>query len=109
MDVLSRPCWRTTSPSTRTSGSTRRAITCCTATLSRRSVRRRSASCSTRSANGGRALAMGRVPAPCRVRARPLLDNLGGLEEDVLGDGEAERLRGLEVDNQLERRGLLDG
>jgi hypothetical protein len=30
-----------------------------------------------------------------------LLDQLRGLEKDVLGDGEAERLRRLEVDHEV--------
>jgi hypothetical protein len=37
-----------------------------------------------------------------------LLDNLGGLEEDVVGDGEAESLRRLEVDHGVEAHRLLD-
>ena len=37
-----------------------------------------------------------------------LLDHLGRLEEQRLRDCEAERLGGLEVDHQLEFRGLLD-
>jgi hypothetical protein len=42
------------------------------------------------------------------VALRGLLNDLGGLEEDVLGDGEAERLRRLEVDHEVERGRLLD-
>ena len=38
-----------------------------------------------------------------------LFDHLICLEEDRLRDREAERLRGLHVDHQLELRGLLDG
>jgi hypothetical protein len=37
------------------------------------------------------------------------LDDLGGLEQHVLRDGEAERLRRLEVDDEVERHGLLYG
>src|SRR3954447_1096233 len=36
-----------------------------------------------------------------------LLDDLGGLEEDVWGDGEAERLGRLEVNKEIEDAGLL--
>src|SRR5215207_4621509 len=36
-----------------------------------------------------------------------LLDHLGGLEQDVVGNGEAERLGCLEVDDELKRRRLL--
>jgi hypothetical protein len=38
-----------------------------------------------------------------------LPDDLVGLEEECRGDREAERLGGLEIDDQLEFRGLLDG
>src|SRR3954452_25103691 len=38
-----------------------------------------------------------------------LLDELGGLEQHVRGDGEAEGLRGLEVDDELKFARLLDG
>ena len=38
---------------------------------------------------------------------RNLLDNLGGLEQHVRGDGEAQRLGGLEVEDQFELRGLF--
>src|SRR5436309_10473546 len=41
--------------------------------------------------------------------AGPLLDHLVRLEEDRLRDREAEHLRGLDVDHQLELCGLLDG
>jgi hypothetical protein len=37
-----------------------------------------------------------------------LLEDLGGLEQHVVGDGEAEGLGGLEVDDELELAGLLD-
>src|SRR3954447_5864240 len=37
------------------------------------------------------------------------LDDLGGLEQHVLGDGEAESLGGLEVDDEVEGRRLLHG
>src|SRR5688572_12337290 len=37
-----------------------------------------------------------------------LLDDLGGLEQDVRGDGEAQGLGRLEVDDQLELPWLLD-
>ncbi len=43
------------------------------------------------------------------ARRRSSPDHLGRLEEERWGNGEAERLRGLEVDDQLERGGLLDG
>ena len=42
-------------------------------------------------------------------RGGPLLDHLGGLEEDVPRDGEAEGLGGLEVDHEVEGRRLLHG
>ena len=38
-----------------------------------------------------------------------LPDHLIRLEADMRGNGQAERLRGLEVDDQLELHGLLDG
>jgi hypothetical protein len=38
-----------------------------------------------------------------------LSDHLGGLEEERRRDGEAQGLGGLEVDDQLELAGLLDG
>ena len=38
-----------------------------------------------------------------------LLDDLGGLEQHVLGDGEPEGLGRLEVDDEVELAGLLDG
>ena len=41
------------------------------------------------------------------VRHRNSPDHLVGLEEEGRRDGEAERLRGLEVDDQLELGGLL--
>src|SRR5437879_6111943 len=44
-------------------------------------------------------------PFPCAH----LLDHLVRLEKEHRGDGEAERLGGLEVDDQLELRGLLHG
>jgi hypothetical protein len=36
-----------------------------------------------------------------------LLDDLGGLEQHVVGDGQAERLGGVEVDDELGLPGLL--
>src|SRR5262249_38484822 len=51
-------------------------------------------------------------PRPCPARTggdRPSLDDLGGLEEHVLGDGEPESLSGLEVDDEVELARLLDG
>jgi hypothetical protein len=42
-----------------------------------------------------------------RSTPRGLLDDLGGLEQHVLGDGEAERLGGLEVDHEIEGHRLL--
>ena len=41
---------------------------------------------------------------PCHV----LLDDVGRLEQDRLGDGQPECLGGLEVDDQVERGRLLD-
>jgi hypothetical protein len=42
--------------------------------------------------------------------SRPsLLDDLIGPLQERLRDGESDRLRGLEVDNEVELRGLLDG
>jgi hypothetical protein len=43
--------------------------------------------------------------------ARPsgLLNDLGGLEQHVVGDGQAEGLSGFEVDNDLESHRLLNG
>jgi hypothetical protein len=40
-------------------------------------------------------------------RGQELADHLVGLEEERRGNGAAEGLGGLEVDDQLERRGLL--
>src|SRR5688572_20024537 len=39
---------------------------------------------------------------------RRLLDDLGGLEQHVVGEGEAKRLGGLEVDYEVEAHRLLD-
>ena len=39
----------------------------------------------------------------------PLSDDLGRLEEEGRGDGQAQGLRGLEVDDELKLSGLLDG
>jgi hypothetical protein len=38
-----------------------------------------------------------------------LPDHVGRLEEEGWRDGQAQRLRGLEVDDELQDRGLLDG
>jgi hypothetical protein len=43
------------------------------------------------------------------VKPRGLADHLARLEEERWGNGEAEGLGGLEVDDQLERGGLLHG
>src|SRR5207245_160915 len=59
------------------------------------------------------------TPPPARAQPRPrpartggeslsLLDDLGGLHQHLLRDGEAQRLRRLEVDHEVEGRGLLD-
>ena len=48
------------------------------------------------------------IAHPVNPRASYSLDQLIGTAEDRLRHGEAERLRGLEVDDQLERRRLLD-
>src|SRR4030095_10317143 len=45
---------------------------------------------------------------PSRSARACLLDHLIRLEKKRRGDGQAERLGGLEVDDQLELRGLLD-
>src|SRR5215471_2294234 len=53
-----------------------------------------------------------RAPVRCSVMlgSRPsLLNNLIGPQQQRLRDGEAKRLGGLEIDNQLELGGLLDG
>jgi hypothetical protein len=44
-----------------------------------------------------------------RKRADSPFDDLIGAEQQRRRDGEAERLRGLQVDDQLELRRLLDG
>jgi hypothetical protein len=43
----------------------------------------------------------------CLRKLAGLPDDLIGLEEERRGDGEAEDLSGLEIDDQLELRGLL--
>ena len=43
-----------------------------------------------------------------RVQKPELLDHLVGKREQLVGDFEAERLRDLEVDHELELAGLLD-
>jgi hypothetical protein len=40
---------------------------------------------------------------------RSLLNDLGGLEQHVRGDGEAEGVGGPEIDHEVEFTGLLDG
>src|SRR3712207_4815062 len=42
-------------------------------------------------------------------RTACLLNQLGGLDEDGLREGEAERLGGLEVDHEVEQHGLFNG
>ena len=42
-------------------------------------------------------------------RTHPLLDDLGRLGQDLLRDGQPKPLCGLEVDHEVERRGLFDG
>src|SRR5215475_5319785 len=46
-------------------------------------------------------------PSRCIRKLVGSTDHFSRLEEDGRGNGEAERLGGLEVDNQLELRGLL--
>src|SRR3954471_16977948 len=51
-------------------------------------------------------------PGGARARARGggnLLDDLSGLEQHMLGDGETEGLGGFEIDDELELTRLLHG
>src|SRR5713226_8963773 len=51
-----------------------------------------------------------RREASASLHSHPcLFDHLVGHDEDGLWDGEVECLRGLQVDDQMEPRGLLDG
>src|SRR5437773_2482398 len=54
-------------------------------------------------------LALERGRACGRAPAHDLLDDLIRPQQQGPGDGKAERVRSLEVDHQLELRGLLDG
>src|SRR5215831_17881097 len=49
------------------------------------------------------------APSRCIRKLTSSPDYLIGLEKDGWGDGQAEGLRGLQVDHQLEFRGPLDG
>jgi hypothetical protein len=48
-------------------------------------------------------------PGPARCGRGPLLDYLGDLEHDLVGEGDAERLGRLQSDHEVEGHGLLDG
>src|SRR5215207_2546264 len=48
------------------------------------------------------------MPAGSVDESARSLEHLGGLEQDVVGDGEAKRLGSLEIDDKLEFPWLLD-